>query len=587
MSVIKPENWEPAGKIELEDAAGQAVRLDHNCTITAGPGAGKTELLAQRACYLLQTNACHTPQRILAISFKNDAAANLKERVRARCGMELSSRFLSLTYDAFAKALLDRFILALPSSLAINPDYELVFENRLQDIGPIGHRRLNFKWINRLAVTILETNPKLLKALRLSYSHVFLDEFQDTTDIQYNLIKVCFYGSNSILTAVGDEKQRIMVWAGALSNAFERFTSDFNATRLELVMNHRSAPKLIALQMAMYKSLNANPTSIIPDKKWDADAGAATLLICENDNQEAEEIASDIARQITELKIPPREICLLYRQRPDIYALKIINALKLRGIKARVESIFQDLIKDPLSDLIVRFLHSSLDPSDTHERELLLAIFAEIKMINTDQSNPAYDRFIIDLQNKFAQTREWIRNPRSPKLASKFVHRLVENVIGLDRIKALFPIYKQSTYLTRQIDSLASAIQDEFDNGCPDWMSAIKSFLGVDSIPIMTIHKSKGLEFKSIYFIGIDDESFRNFTNNPEEDRCAFFVALSRAKENVTFTFSEKRNDMLRHHDAVNEFFQLLQSDSNVNIKDLRVKSASPQVDPSTNSATQ
>ena len=195
--------------------------------------------------------------------------------------------------------------------------------------------------------------------------------------------------------------------------------------------------------------------------------------------------------------------------------------------------------------------------------------------------------FIIDLQNKFTQTREWIRNPRSPKLAAKFVRRLVENVIGLDRIKALFPIYKQSTYLTRQIDCLASAIQAEFDNGCPDWMSAIKSFLGVDSIPIMTIHKSKGLEFKSIYFIGIDDESFRNFTNNPEEDRCAFFVALSRAKENVTFTFSEKRNDMLRHHDAVNEFFLLLQSDPNVNIKDLRVKSVSLQTASSTNSATQ
>lgn len=572
MNVIKPVNWSPADKIQLEDAANQAVRLDHNCTITAGPGAGKTELLAQRACYLLQTDTCQAPQRILAISFKNDAAANLRDRVRTRCGMELSSRFLSLTYDAFAKTLLDRFILALPPSLAVNPDYELVFDNELRDIGPMGHRRLNFKWINKLAVRILETNPKILKALRLSYSHVFLDEFQDTTELQYNLIKICFHGSNSVLTAVGDEKQRIMVWAGALPNAFERFTSDFNAQRLELIMNHRSAPKLIDLQVAMYKSLNANPARIIPDKKWDVDAGTATLLICENDDQEAEAITTDIAKQITVLNIPPREICLLYRQRPDIYAIKIISALKQRGIKARVENQFQDMIKDPLCDLIVRFLHTSLDPSDTHERELLLSIFAEIKMINIDHSNQAYDRFIADLQNKFAQTREWIRNPRSPKLASKFIHRLVENVIGLNRIKALFPVYKQSTYLDKQINNLASAIQAEFDLGCPDWMSAINSFLGVDSIPIMTIHKSKGLEFKSIYFIGIDDESFRNFANNPEEDRCAFFVALSRAKENVTFSFSEERNGMLRHRDAVNEFFQLLQTNPNVEIKDLRAQ---------------
>lgn len=572
----KPEDWVPAGNIQLEDAASKAVRLDCNCTVIAGPGAGKTELLAQRACYLLQTNTCAHPQKILAISFKKDAADNLRERVKARCGIELSRRFQSLTYDAFAKAILDRFILALPAHLAVNPNYKLSFENNLPNIGPVGDRTLNFKWINKLAAAIFVTNPKLLKALRLTYSHVFLDEFQDTTGIQYELIKTCFKGSNSKLMAVGDEKQRIMVWAGALPNAFAQFTSDFSARKLELVMNHRSAPRLIALQMAMYKSLNVNQTTIVPDNKWANNAGVATLLICENDDQESVEIANDIAKQLQAKKSTQRDICLICKQRPDIYTTKIIEQLKRLGIKARVESSYQDLVKDPLTDLIIRFLRFSMDRTNTQERDLIISAFAEIKMVNTETDNPAYHKFITDLYQVLADTRKWILSPKSPKRASEFIQRIVEKVIGIGRIKALFPVYKQGTYLNQQIKTLANAIQAEFTNGSPDWESAIKSFLGTDSIPIMTIHKSKGLEFKSVYFIGLDDESFNNFAQNSAEDRCAFFVALSRAKENVTFTFCDWRNHLQRHHNSINEFYQLLQSDKSVKVTDLRPKHPQP-----------
>ena len=75
---MKPEQWVPAAGITLEPNAETACREQHrNVAVTAGPGAGKTELLAQRADFLLRTNTCPYPQRILAISFKADAAANL------------------------------------------------------------------------------------------------------------------------------------------------------------------------------------------------------------------------------------------------------------------------------------------------------------------------------------------------------------------------------------------------------------------------------------------------------------------------------------------------------------------------------
>ena len=111
---ISPKAWNPSGGIELEPAADQAVRAMYNTVVVAGPGAGKTELLAQRACYLLQTGICPAPRRILAISFKRDAAQNLEDRVAKRSAPEHARRLDSVTFEAFGKSLVDRFGRALP-----------------------------------------------------------------------------------------------------------------------------------------------------------------------------------------------------------------------------------------------------------------------------------------------------------------------------------------------------------------------------------------------------------------------------------------------------------------------------------------
>ncbi|WP_171419123.1 3'-5' exonuclease [Paenibacillus alvei] len=65
--------------------------------------------------------------------------------------------------------------------------------------------------------------------------------------------------------------------------------------------------------------------------------------------------------------------------------------------------------------------------------------------------------------------------------------------------------------------------------------------IGKNTVPIMTIHKSKGLEYKTIIFLGLEDAAFFRFTDQREEDTAAFFVALSRAKNTLHFTFSKVR----------------------------------------------
>src|SRR6266404_5523285 len=126
---IEPDRWQPIGIAELEANALEVVRSVNNRSVIAGPGSGKTELLAQRASYLLQSGIARPPRRILAISFKRDAAVNLAARVRSRCHPDHAYRFDSLTFDAFAKGLVDRFGQALPERWRPAPDYDIANAN--------------------------------------------------------------------------------------------------------------------------------------------------------------------------------------------------------------------------------------------------------------------------------------------------------------------------------------------------------------------------------------------------------------------------------------------------------------------------
>jgi DNA helicase-2/ATP-dependent DNA helicase PcrA len=134
MKAINPKEWIPADHMDLEDNAKDAITAPGNTLVMAGPGAGKTELLAQKSHYLLHTNVCRFPRKILAISFKRDAAFNLKERVRKRAGDALSRRFDSFTFDAFAKLIVDRFCNALPATYKIQRNYSIFFgDEKIKD----------------------------------------------------------------------------------------------------------------------------------------------------------------------------------------------------------------------------------------------------------------------------------------------------------------------------------------------------------------------------------------------------------------------------------------------------------------------
>lgn len=599
------DEWIPADGFVLEPNALDTVKSEQNTLVIAGPGAGKTELLAQRACFLLETNQCPYPKKILAISFKRDAAYNLKERVLKRCGSDLAVRFESMTFDAFAKNIVDRFRRGLPESYSVNSEYEIIFGERdildvfegidrnyrsthndkqiLDDYYsklPLSQESihysvweyqlrgaksfLTFKMVMRLAELIMTANPKLREYLKETYGHIFLDEFQDTTTLQYEFLNTCFGDSETILTAVGDDKQRIMLWAGALPEIFNKFIEDYGANQLSLQMNFRSAPNLVELQNYLITNLLRKEDTVICNPNWNKGDGEAFLWIFKNPQQEIEYLYSNVGRWINEDNINPRDICILVKQQLQKYAGELIDYFNENGIAARDESKYQDLLTEEVVLFIVNFLYLIDSNKAIDSKSYVLNFLSNINSSYSDKEIFAEE---IKL-HKFIKT---IRSSLQENF-TRCIESVVDNIIsfaGAEKIKSSYPAYKNKTYFPETIGSFSQLLKEEAKSST-NLKDTLDIITGVGVIPVMTIHKSKGLEYHTVIFMGLEDGAFWSYDKQPDEDKCAFFVALSRAKERVVFTFSRNRSGRAQSLTKIEELFKSLGDSKKVTFQEIK-----------------
>lgn len=594
---VRPEDWTPVGVDELEPAAEEAVRSSDDRVVVAGPGAGKTELLAQRACYLLQTGICRRPKRILAISFKRDAARNLQVRVLERCGPELARRFDSMTFDAFAKGLVDRFRRAIPAEWRPSSGYALDLKNlneqrasdRLREvpaangglseveIASLSTERmyredfigrplpvllgapttlskraanalwsyllhhgedsvLNFQMIGRLAELLLRANPKILRALRSTYGFVFLDEFQDTTGIQYELTKTAFLGSEAVLTAVGDNKQRIMGWAGAMEDVFTEFERDFGAERIRLARNYRSAPELVRIIGFLTAELDED--AVAPEAVDDGATGngECRVLVFEDHEAESRHLADLIDGWINHDGLKPRDICILTRNRPADYTESIRAALAAKHIEARVESELQDVLSEPVSTLLLHALKLATRPRSPESRSAMLDLLIDFEGGEADLVGRRVERTL----NAFVkELREKISTSAEDEEGVKQVVGMILTLLDRDRLALAFPQYAQGELFDNTVAAFAKSLAGYLES--LDWSPALDALEGVESVPIMTMHKSKGLEYHTVVFVGLEDSALWGFARSQAEETRGFFVAFSRASKRVVFTFSHER----------------------------------------------
>lgn len=552
MQIIDSANWNPVAGLSLEQNALEAVRCVPNVLVSAGPGSGKTELLAQKACYLLQTGICRYPQRILAISFKKDAAKTLKERVIARCGDDVNPRFASLTFDAFAKLILDRFRLGLDPESRPNKQYEIVDKYSSSD----GKTKLSFGQVMRLATKIVTDNPNVRAVIRITYPFVFLDEFQDTTGCQYALVTACFGECTEGLTAVGDSDQRIMVWAGAMNDVFQRFRKDYSAKQLTLSCNYRSAPRLVSLQSNMRALMNSPDVEIRVDKRWKADDGIIKLFESANDGIEAGAIARDISERIN-AGVKPDEICVLCKMKPAEYARNLQQHLESLGVASRVESEIQDIRNGNLASLFIEYMRYCDGPDKNTRIDELIAAYSLGNGLFAEDDDKSLE-FIEQLSTSRGKLMHILQEDPIPSRVKSFVAGIINVFGGSKGLKRLFSEYSSGLRLKEDLRKFCELFGESLRKSSWSLRAAISDFMGENRVPIMTVHKSKGLEYRCVYFLGLEDRAFFNFRTQAEEDRCVFFVALSRAKEYLVFSYCNKRSSCPQSHDSINEFFDLL-----------------------------
>ena len=525
--MISAEQWIPADGLTLEPNAMNAAKEQEKClALTAGPGAGKTEMLAQRADFLFRTGTCRYPKRILAISFKVDASTNLKERVKRRCGSELASRFDSYTFHAFAKRIIDRFRIVLTGDDALSENYSI-------DDEKITGTQITFKDLVLLAIKILETSNIARNVIRQTYSDVFLDEFQDCTDDQYKLIKLAFQGTSARLTAVGDTKQKIMGWAGALEGIFETFAQDFSAEALNMYRNFRSKPRLLRLQNRIIQNLD--PNSAMPEELLRGDEGEILSYEFENDIEEAESIVKCISKWISDEKIPLHEIAILVSKQAESYAAVIMKNLEEKNIPYRNEQQLQDISTEPITRLIIDYLlyfYGDREPQSWLRLQEQILPFVDDEELEFSKHHYLQD-FIIN-QKKIIKKSESASGKFAcwRQVISSFLEQL-----SIETITALSPDYESESRLREIVNSTITKIQELLEKES-DLIKVLKSFLDDQAIRIMTIHKSKGLEFHSVIILAVEKETF---WGDKDAERCAFFVGVSRAKQRLLITYSKER----------------------------------------------
>lgn len=591
MTFVKPDEWQPSPGIRIDGKALEIVTSNASVSVLAGPGAGKTELLAQRATFLLTTGLCPPPRCILAIAFKVDAARNLSSRVAERCDQMHAKRFESLTLDAFAKRIVDQFLEALPVQWRPSPDYTITFTNRdiweefrdrnveecpqvrskndrqldrlvndglpdfelddsatpdqkiqwlwwQQQIGA-SPSKLTFDMIKILAISILRSHANIKSALEQTYSHVFLDEFQDVTGRQYALIQAAFLESSSVLTAVGDSNQAIMRWAGARKDIFDQFEADFEATDQRLLFNFRSNSRIVDLINDLAASFDDDyvPTECarqddpIPEN-------AVEGWVFDTRQAEGEQLASFIANELkNNQNLSPSDFVVLAKLRVDDIEDRIKqdfcdHDLKLRNEARAVGGIsIQDLVKEKAYYFLLASLKLAVNIRDGQPFQDCRNTIADVRGadLNSDKGNSdtlnAVKQLVGDL--------EGFIDGRNPSVVSGV--ELVDHMLNHVERGELQRTYRE--YIGgERLNSIISgfvAFFDECREGADSWAECISNMEGVESIRLMTIHKSKGLEYHTVFFVEFNDDAFWG----KDDDLNVFFVALSRARERVYFSF--------------------------------------------------
>ncbi len=529
--------------------------------IGAGAGSGKTRTLTQRVIHLIRQGI--PPERIIAITFTNKAADEIKRRIYAELPKDKVGQLPFLgTFHSFGarilreearmlgrtarftifdnndslriiKKVLTRLnmnalrhtasktehMISRTKSELINLD-ELNEEDRAiftaYEAELKANNAFDFDDLIEKPVRLFQTNPKILERHRERYSYILVDEFQDVNRTEYILVK--FLAANHRnLNVVGDDQQSIYRFRGADFRNFLDFEKDWPETKVvNLGENYRSSGAIVRASYGVIK----NNKFQRPKKLWTSNEEGALIRIIATDD--AEDEAERVVAEISSSHPASREIAVLYRTNAQSRALE--GALSLAGIPYEIFGGLKFYDRKEVKD-IVSAVRYAMNPKDFVSLERLQKTFRKSVAKELEDKLPRMgdELELLELIGYFMKITDY-----PTYLNNKFdnVEDRLENVKELLNFAGTFS--DASEFLER-----VTLLQDAD--------RPAKNISG-RGVKLMTMHMAKGLEFDKVFIVGategiIPHQRSLSTPEEIEEERRLMYVAMTRARQELVISF--------------------------------------------------
>lgn len=628
---------------ELNDIQRQAVVAnDGPVLVVAGPGSGKTRVLTYRIAWLLAEDKAKADE-ILALTFTNKAAREMKERIQRVAGESASRLWAGTFHSIFArilrteaahigyptnftvydtddtKSLLSTIIkeMNLPreqynvngvrariswaKSKLITPklyveDEELRREDkqkqqlyiyeiyarytaRCKMAGAMDFDDLLYRTYELLQTKHPETKEYFLaEKYRNRFKYILVDEFQDTNTLQYAIIRKLVNPENHNIYVVGDDAQSIYGFRGAtIQNIldFEQDYKPFGIKTVKLVQNYRSTTPIV---QAANRVIAFNRQQIQKQIRSEKGEGQKIrILRTMTDEEEARRVVDAILEQKNRDHFQNKDIAILYRTNAQSRSFEE-NLLRY-DIKYKIFGGVSFYQRKEVKDLIA-YLRVAVNPKDDEALKRIInypkrgfgkTSMDKIEALAATQQLPFWDALglaqlggrmeqtVLDFKNIFREAHENMANADAAELARSIVlesgllrelkedttpegRSRLENVNALlDGIQAFveddtlidietLPDKTLATYL-QNVALMTDMDSDESDQ---------------DFVTLMSVHAAKGLEFKSVFVVGMEEDLFPSFMSKEsldavDEERRLFYVAITRAEQLLTLTYANSR----------------------------------------------
>jgi len=622
---------------ELNDVQRDAVTtIKGPVLVVAGPGSGKTRVLTYRIANIIESGV--PPWEILALTFTNKSAREMKERIGKVVGSRANNVWAGTFHSVFARILrVEAEKIGYPSSFTIydSQDSKSVISSIIKEMN-LNRDRYN---VNAIASRIssaksslippklygqmkelitqdsinkrpqihaiykkymakckragamdfddllfqlyylLHKNPdNVLEKYRQKFKYLLVDEFQDTNYLQYAIIKklVKFDGSDNNICVVGDDAQSIYAFRGATVENILDFEKDFkNLKTFKLEQNYRSTTHIVQAANAVI----GHNKKQIKKKIWShkGDGTKIRVIKTTSDSEEGKRIADTIIEQKSRNHLSNSDIAILYRTNAQSRVFE--DFLRRKNIPYKVFGGTSFYQRKEVKDLL-GYLRLAVNQQDEEALKRVInypkrgignTTVAKISTKAAENDMSMWEA--LDFVELPAGTMKKIRAFKA--MIGTFIERSktadaydlaayaarqsgiistlksdtsVEGLGRFENVTALLDGIKEFV----ENDEVEEGIELTNDKSLASYLQNIALHSNQDEeedgnfVTLMSVHSAKGLEFKSVFVVGLEENLFPSFMSMKsatavEEERRLFYVSITRAEEFLTLSFATSR----------------------------------------------